>query len=314
MNRKVCNKSAMSEKEEAAAYWDKMARGIGLRPRSRWWEHPRIIAHINKNICGKGLSVVTDGAISLIKANPAFKSPLSGISIGCGSAGKEISLIQAGIASHFDLYEISSEQIALAKENARACGLSDKINFMPEPPDFDAIEPLKKYSLVYWDNALHHMPNAMQALAWSRNVLQTGGFFLMNDYVGPSRFQWTDFNLAIASNIRAILPDRLLYDPSAACGLSPKTITRPKIDEIIAMDPSEAADSSSILAAIKKYFPDAIIKLTGGCIYHLCLNDILANFKDGEDDTTLDLLLFIDDICATLGQTHYAVAMAIKDD
>jgi hypothetical protein len=57
------------------------------------------------------------------------------------------------------------------------------------------------------------MLDVEQAIAWSVASLVAGGLFAMDDFVGPSRFLWSDRMLDYASKFRAGLPDRLLQDP-----------------------------------------------------------------------------------------------------
>jgi len=78
------------------------------------------------------------------------------------------------------------------------------------------------------------------------------------------------------------------------------------------IDPSECADSARILPELLRIFPDAWVQKTGGGIYHLGLNDILHNIIVAEDFQLLEQLLELDDQCIEIGETHYAVAIAVK--
>ena len=78
------------------------------------------------------------------------------------------------------------------------------------------------------------------------------------------------------------------------------------------MDPTEAADSSRILPCLRARMPQAEITLTGGCIYSLALNDVLANFNEVEDRPLLNAGLTLDRALTELGETHYAVAFGRK--
>jgi hypothetical protein len=152
------------------------------------------------------------------------------------------------------------------------------------------------------------------AIRWSRDRLLPGGLFAMDDFVGRSRFQWTDTNLEFASRFRAALPPEYLRHPDdPSKKLSPE-LRRPSIQAMIETDPTEAADSERILPCLKSTFPHANIMLTGGCIYHLALNDVLANITRAEDAPFLSMALLLDDALASMGETHYAVATAVKCD
>ena len=51
------------------------------------------------------------------------------------------------------------------------------------------------------------------ALAWSRDVLRSGGLLLIDEFVGPSRMRFDDETLDYANAVRGMLPERLLARP-----------------------------------------------------------------------------------------------------
>lgn len=289
----------------AAAHWNKVT--ISERsPRIRWWESEAIIRHINKRVCGEPLPGIHSGFHQILKARVG-ETLDCGISIGCGTGGKEMALVQAGVVREFHLYEISSERVRIGRANAIELGIEDRIHFYEE--DAFAHASLGKFDLVYWNNALHHMLDTTAAVRWSREALCDGGYFAMDDFVGPSRFQWTDRSLAFVSAFRQSLPGQFLRLSDGKTD-APSEVQRPPIDQMIRIDPSEAADSDNIIPAIEKCFPSAFIQRTGGDIYHLGLSDILINFE--EDAPELAYALVLDDAIVEMGERHYAVAIAQK--
>ena len=230
-----------------------------------------------------------------------------GISIGCGIGRTEMAMLQSGLVQEFDVFELSEVRIREGRELARKRGIEGRIRFNHA----DGMTASGHHDLVFWGSALHHMLDVHQAVEWSNSILRPGGMFVMDDFIGPSRFQWTDFNLSIGLRLRRILPDRLLTDPKDPSKRLPVELTRIDPAALIAQDPTEAADSERILDAVRAWFPDAEVILTGGCIYHLPLNDVLANMTQ-EDAPLLDLCLVLDDLCTDLGHSHFAVAIARK--
>ena len=134
----------------------------------------------------------------------------------------------------------------------------------------------------------------------------------MDDYVGPNRMQCSEKMLEIANYARNILPEKFLVNPRNPDKLVSLVCKRPDPERLIKSDPSECADSEKILPQVHKHFPDAVIKLTGGVIYHLALNDIIHNFDEIQDKPMLDLLMMIDKLCIDLSETHYAIALAFN--
>jgi len=81
---------------------------------------------------------------------------------------------------------------------------------------------------------------------------------------------------------------------------------------MIAMDPTEAADSERILPAISDVFPAAEIIPTGGLVYGWALGEVILNF-DEQDMVHLALLnslLQLDLAWTQAGYSPYAVAFA----
>ena len=291
------------------AHWGKKSMSP-IREKVRWWQHERIISHINKTVCGEHLAGFGAGLRKRLRDQLGDRVLEKGISIGCGDGAKEMRLLQEGFVKKFELYELSGVRIDQGRRIAQERGLSDRVEFHLADA-FKANLP-QDYDLVYWDNSLHHMFDTHNAIQWSYEHLTQNGFFVMDDFVGPSHFQWTDFNLEIASKVRSFLPTHYLDNPRIPSKRLPTSLTKPDLQKFLSIDPSEAADSSRILEGVKKWFPDACVMLTGGCIYHLALNDVLGNIDDVEDGDLLEMLLLIDDLCTQLGETHYGIAIGKK--
>lgn len=297
---------------KASAYWDEQARAEQARSpsRVRWWEDETTLRHINSLVGKPEPAVVHVAFHDRIRQFFNGRSNLKAISVGCGTGGKELWLMQLVEISSFDLYDISPLNIEQGEIEAARQGVSERANFFIDNAFEDAFDT--DYDLVYWNNSLHHMPDVEAAVQWSKDRLKLGGLFAMDDFVGPSRFQWTEENLIWANRVRGSLSDRLLENPYAAGTLLPRECGRPSIEDMIAADPSEAMDSGSILGAVEQTFPEAEIIPTGGALYHLALNDIFGNFRSEDDLSHLRQILLLDQMLAEAGTTQYAVAFAVK--
>lgn len=293
-------------------YWSNKV--LSSPRRLRWWQSAAIIKHVNRIICGRPVDGFSSGLHELVCERARSRLPFQkAISVGGGSGLKEMALLEKGIVGHFDVYEYSEARIDKGRELATKKSLSDRIHFF-EGNAFDILKDREIYDMVHWNNSLHHMLDVDAAVNWSRHVLKTGGLFYMDDFVGASRFQWTDEELEFATNVRKIfLGTKYLINPKNPSSNYPVKIQRPSIRSMLDSDPSEAADSENISSAILKYFPNVEYKATGGVIFHLALNDIIENFDESEDALLLESLLMIDKLVASLGHTHYAVALAFKN-
>ena len=280
------------EAQRAAAYWDQQYSGK-RPPVWLWWEKPLVAAYLGNLVCGEACSGTADLAARGIEACCAGALPFAAaLSVGCGSAYKEVALLQRGLVSHFTLYDISEAALATARKRAEEAGLARAVTLVQA----DALAAERgAFDLVYWDNALHHMPHVRAALAWSRARLKRGGILVVYDYVGPSRFQWADDMLQMVNEL--ILP----------LGVEPTR--RPSERFMMQADPSEAADSGRIREALFANFPNAAWVPLGGAVYHVGLTGKIADIPD----PILSRLLRIDAKLNEAGMHVYAWATAVKE-
>lgn len=302
----------MAEKiveKEIGKYWSKVSK-TGRLKRTNWWDSDLIKKHVNRMVSGKdNLKNLSDGLNSILIKKLDGRILDNGVSVGCGDGYKEMCLLKLGILKHFMLFEFSNERIKRGIELSRKLNIENRVTFK----NGNAFEFFKTESvdLVHWNNSLHHMFDVDKAVKWSYDILKNRGVFYMDDFVGPSRFQWSDKSIDIANRIRSILPQKYFLDYSNKNKYIDKKVDRYKILE----DPSEAADSKNILNSVKKWFPNVEIILTGGIIYHLSLNKILYNFDENNDydKSMLELLMLIDELYVKAGiDSHYATALAFK--
>lgn len=292
-------------------YWSGMYRAPSALY-TRWWQCEMIVRHINERVCGKPLDGLSSGLYELARQKLGDRLPLGhGISVGCGDGSKELRALQSGIAERFTLYEFSSYGIESGRASAERAGVASRMTFV-HGDAFDRERGEGIYDLVFWNNSLHHMMDAEQAVAWSWRVLRDGGVLLMDDYVGPTRMQWSDRLLEINTRYRESLPEQYLRDPANPNTMLGRTVTRIPVAHFEATDPSECADAAQILPSLRRWFPEMELIFTGGGIYHLGLNDVLHNILMAGDMMEIERALRLDDACIELGETQYAVAIATK--
>ncbi|MDT8321614.1 MAG: alginate lyase family protein [Xanthomonadales bacterium] len=286
---------------------------IDKKRRTRWWNVPAIVQEINLRVCGEPINGVSQGSYRMLKTLANGRVFDHGVSVGAGSASKEMSLLTAGLVQRFTIYELSPDRIRAGRAAADNKGLGDRISFI-EGDAFAADIQDGTYDLVHWNNALHHMFDVDAAIEWSRRILKMDGLFFMDDYVGPNRFQWSQSTLALASQIRRLLPEGYLTRETDPDQQVPVDVRRPSVQRIIREDPSEAPDSERILDSLARHFPRAFVIPTGGAIYNLALTHTLHHFNpdDARDNALLKSLMLLDEAALSRPDidTHYAVAFA----
>ncbi len=277
--------------QQVGQAWDKwQQRQADPRAIWSWGYSTHVLRHINRLICGKALPAWSDGMIERLRAQYARRLPFArACSIGCGDANKEIELLKAGLVEHFHLFELSEERARHGMRLAEQAGLAGRVHYTVGDAFAQAHEP---YDFFLWNSALHHMPDARAALAFSRASLVPGGALCLQDYTGPTRFQWPPAMLAAINSARVFL------------GGEP--VRLPSIPLIEASDPSEAIDSSSILPALAELFPRAEVRPLGGVIYFAALAGAPADIPFA----TLRRLLALDKRLVDNGMSLFTFAMA----
>lgn len=131
--------------------------------------------------------------------------------------------------------------------------------------------------MVFAKSSLHHIENLEHAFSQIKRCLKPKGKLLTIDFFGPTRFQWTEQQLKVRSWFwKERVPYELRHD---AEGAEIPEITRPEIDAMIAMDPSEAVRSGELYELLKNNFTLINDVALGGSLVNLLLyGDIVNNF------------------------------------
>ncbi len=140
--------------------------------------------------------------------------------------------------------------------------------------------PKCAYDVIFGISAIHHVSNLEHLFREVYLALKPGGYFFMDEFIGPNKFQWTWQQLAaINEQITALPPylKRSLHD-----GTPKGCLGRCTIEEMDAIDPSEAIRSEDILKVLPHYFDLLELKGSGGSILHLLLEGIAGNFADDD--------------------------------
>ena len=133
-------------------------------------------------------------------------------------------------------------------------------------------------------------------------LLKPRGLLVVNDFVGPSRFQWTGKQLQAANALLALIPDA--YRRRWGIGGSKKKIVAPGRLRMKLIDPSEAAESSLILSLLDKMFTTLEIKNKGGSIACLVFYEIAHHYiqPDETAQQILRLCFAVEDLLMKSGE------------
>src|SRR4029453_4515139 len=92
----VTNSPAAEISNAIALHWSKVTATTdpsGRVLKTRWWQHPPILRHINEKVCGKPVDGFSAGLTLRVRSMLGPRLPLSrGISVGCSNGMKEMTL------------------------------------------------------------------------------------------------------------------------------------------------------------------------------------------------------------------------------
>jgi SAM-dependent methyltransferase len=198
------------------------------------------------------------------------------LSLGCGNGHLDRIFGQRGLAMRsLTGFDISPAAVARAQSLTEAASLAPAIRYRAVDLNRSDL-PRGAYDFVYFFQSLHHIEALEHLLDGVRRALRPGGLLLVNEFVGPTRFQWTDEQVRVATELLATLPTALRAD--LATGLTKTGIDRPTVGEMVAGDPSEAVRSGEIETVLRSRFEVLGEWNWGGTINHLVFQGIADNF------------------------------------
>ena len=268
------------------SHWDDNVAQVENRQLKGWmdWEFVEF-EHIRPQVSGdKDVYYLQHFFREHLPSMPVARA----LSLGCCGGNLERALIDLGAAERVDAIDASPESIRVAIELANQHGMGHRINYRLE--DIDHLRLTRNaYDFVIAKMSLHHFANLEHVFAEVRQALKPGAVFVFNEFVGPTRFQWTELQLTLINRLLQILPER---HRRSASGDPLAEIARPTLEEMIAMDPTEAVRSADIIPVLEKDFEILERKDYGGTLLHPLLNHVMPTF-DVNDERQLSLLRMI---------------------
>jgi ubiquinone/menaquinone biosynthesis C-methylase UbiE len=265
---------------------------------SHWWDIPQVVDRWNVLITN---SENRDHYRYIADKYFSDQDSIEGISLGCGTGSREVNWVRACTTLNLVGCDISPQRIAQAQENARKCGVESRLTFLvANVYDVDFCE--EKYDLIVFEGSLHHLHSHHELFQKIHRGLKRNGILVVNDFVGPSRFQWTSRQLELVNGLLKILPEtyrREYYD-----GKIKKRVYRPGKLSMYLSDPSEAVESGSIEMHLHNNFRIVEKRPYGGTLLQTLFKDIAHNFLNDEPAThaLLKLIFEVEDEMLRTGE------------
>ena len=297
--------------EKTKKFWDKESGTWEIGKGIHWTELVAVRERLHRKIAG---DIGVDLFLSDFLKARGFTIPAQRcLTLGCGAGEFERSLSKLNFCVRHDAYDISEGAIEKAKNKAKEEGLS---HIFYAAQDINAISLAPEaYNVVFGISSVHHLASLEHVFSEARKALKPGGFFVLHEFVGPTKFQWTDMQLNIINGALQMLPDK--YCLSRKDGVTiKKKHWRPTVEEMDSVDPSEAIRSAEILTVLPSYFEILEKKDLGGTVLHLLLDGIAGNFdyNNPADMRLLRMLFEIEDAFMEAGeiQSDFALIIARK--
>lgn len=233
--------------------------------------------------------------------------------IGCGSIGIETLIVRSGWASEAIGLDLSPRALAIAAQRAAADGVTGvkhyvaDLNALPignpdlQPGSFDA---------VFGIASVHHCGNLEGLYSAVSDLLKPGGWFYLDEFIGPNRFQWPEVQVGLISGFLNALPDALVR---TGAGHLRRGYLRPTVEQVMAVDITEAIRSAEIVPLLPTWFTVEGTYGYGGNLLHLALAQIAQNFHQ-DPEGYLTRLIALEDWCLGAGllTDNFAVILARK--
>lgn len=274
-------------------YWSDLRRHDDWD--AMWSGHPRVRAWINRRVSG-------DPAMwpigSLAQVVPERLPIARALSIGCGVGNLERSLVELDYATSVTGVDESAEAIGDARARAAKAGFGDRIRYLVDDGRA-ALSRERDLDAVFFHASLHHFARVGDLLEHVYRALRPGGILYVDEYVGPSRDEWTLARLARLNLEYRRLPWRAHR----------ARIVRAPVSE---KDPTEALESSRIPREVAARFRVLSRRDYGGNLLFV----IYPNLRrpGPEFESAIESLISREDALADRGVPGYfSVIIAERD-
>jgi len=277
---------------------------------TNWWDIPYVTRRRNQLVSGNAQVGYRE---YISKRYFGGNTEMHALSLGCGTGNKELEWVKLGKFSRIDAYDVSEERITFANSVAAYNGYDRKIYYkVGDVMDIEMNDNI--YDIIFVDQSLHHFSPLEDILQRINRSLKWNGYLIVNEFVGPTRFQWSDRQLEVVNGLLTILP--MKYKTLWESDDVKQSLHKPSILSMIMDDPSEAIESGKIMRLLHSIFNVVDLCAYGGNILHLLLSGIAHNFlsDDAETKKYLDIISMIEDQLIESGEmdSDFVVAVCKK--
>lgn len=181
--------------EHWATPWE---TGLGLH----WTDLLAVQYRLNWKVSG---DQAEDWLAYTLRRHFAGRLPLAQCySLGCGHGEIERQLARLGAFARCEASDLSPSAIAEAQRAAHAEGFESIVYTVANANILDL--PAQAYDAIWAHASVHHFERLEHVFATVANALKPGGLFILNEYVGPNRFQFPAYQRQVIQACLDLLP------------------------------------------------------------------------------------------------------------
>jgi ubiquinone/menaquinone biosynthesis C-methylase UbiE len=221
------------------------------------------------------------------------------LSIGCGSGAFELHLAEQGYFARMDALDIAPGAIAAARQRADALGITN-VAFAVADVEQQRL-PAAHYDVIVTAMGLHHLRKLEFFFEEATIALKPDGWLILDEFVGPSRWQWPERQLVAMNLLLAALPEAYRHD--AITGQLRERVLRPTIQQMLDADPSESVRSAEIIPLLEQQFTVVERCDYGGTLLNMVLENIVGHFRadSPHDVALLRMMCAVEQVALQLG-------------
>lgn len=277
----------------AQLHWSRTFRAGGV---VTWMQEPAVRRAINRAITGSENRWPMEWLQERYVPQPQAR----GLSLGCGTGALERDVIQKGICESVLGLDLAPAVLALAEEECQRAGLG---GITYRRADLNRLDlPPQSFDIAFFHQSLHHIEDLDGCLAAVRSALVPGALLYLDEYVGPSRREWTNARIHAARAVYSELPAAV------------KRVRRVRFP-IDRRDPTEAIRSSKILPTLTRHFTVREQRDYGGNLLAILYpNMALDRVSSDERQAILTTILGTERTLLARGvPSYYAVVVAAAE-
>ena len=256
----------MADIHSARAFWDNEIVDPTHTP---WMAHPLVRLHLNRCIDPAQPAWPIEWFARHV-GNRRFRR---GLSIGCGGGALERSLIDHDLCTIVDAFDASVHSLYLAKQEARRRRMGNRIRYFAADFNEALFLPRHTYDIVFFHQSLHHVAKLEKLLRAVLLTLKPGGLLYLDEYVGPSRTDWTEALIEPQEREYARIPRELRRTERLALPIQED-------------DPSEAIRSGEIMEQVRVGFDIVEQRDYGGNL----LAVVYPNLEQADDRAVSEMI------------------------